>query len=257
MKNRFPNINPLTGAVVVMALVALVACTKDEQPAPEPQPEPPPVNVVTDIQPVRAATPAQIGVLDRLRGLSAAEQDVLLKQEWPNLSTTVVGWLRRDGRIKRGEKVEKVELFYGSGEADGEDRDGTIHSGNFKDELLANIVITGREKPMLIAIRCMNGMYDVVSGDIHPVGSEQTLVFVIQQGESLVNHVPFETAIHLATTFNLPIHRDRGTKMRQISAEEALQTDTNRHQVRVLVYEGDTFDLGAMTYNDKEVSLQD
>lgn len=205
------------------------------------------INVVTEISPVRAVTPAQNQLLDRLRGLPAAEQDRILREEWPTLATDLVGWLRRDGRIKGDEKIEKVTLFYGSGAARSEDAAGTIHEGRFENELLAEIVITGRKDPMLVAVRCTNGMYDVVRGDLYPVGERQ-LVFTIGQGESLVNYVSYETAIHLAVTFSLPIHKDRGSRLRQIDAAEALRTDTDRHQVRVLVYPGDTFNLGAMTY---------
>ena len=223
-------------ALALLLVIVGIACTPSSD-----------INVVTDVEPVRAATPAQQQILDSLQGLSMAKQNEILQREWPDLTTNLIGWLRQDGRIKTKEKIEKIELFYGDAHASSEDVDGTIHTGHFNDELLASIVIVDRKDPMLIAVRCTNGLYDVVKGDLHPLG-ERSLVFTIEKGQSLVDYVSFETAIHLAETFDLSIHRDRGSKRHVIDGETALETDTNLQQVRVLVYEGDRFDLGAMTY---------
>lgn len=207
----------------------------------------PNVNVVSDITPVRAATARQQDILNSLVGKPHAEQDKILQEQWPTLATDLIGWLRALGEIQNDEAIEKVELFYGSTTADGADVDGEIHTGHFNEELLAEITVTGRENPLLIAVRCTNGMFNVVRGALHPVGV-RSLEFTIGEGQSLVNYVSFPAAINIANVHGLTIQAGRGKTLHKVTAEDAIKIDTAKTLVRVIVYKGDHFDLGSMTY---------
>lgn len=232
--------HPWISAGTILGLLALLAitCTATDGSS---------TDLVNDLTPVHQVTPEQSRLIDRLENLTPTEQDEILRAEWPNLATDIVSWLRQNGRIDNVERIRSLTLFYGSGSARGEDASGTVHRGQFDGELLAEIVIAGRENPLLVAVRCTNGIYDLV-GEINTIG-RRPLVFTIEPGDSLVDHVDYEQAIWLAEEFELPIQKDRGSQRREISASEALQTDTDQHLVRVLVYAGDRFDLGTMNFS--------
>lgn len=93
----------------------------------------------------------------------------------------------------------------------------------------------------------MNGLFDIKEDNLTRVGNAAT-TFTIEKGRNLVYYVGYKQAIFLADYFDLPIIRDKGSDAEVITASEALATDTDYHQVAVIVYPKDTFDLGNMTY---------
>ena len=206
------------------------------------------VNVVRDIEPVRQTTPEQDLVLSSLEGKDPGEIKTILDREWPTLGSSIVGWLRSTNRITPSEEVTSVEYMYGSGQADGEDGQGQIHSGYFEDELLAKVTIAGRNEPLVVAVRCLNGLFRIQGDGINTI-AEDEINFTIGRRKALVDYVSYETSIYLAEYFNLPIYKGRGRSRRAVDPTEARATNTDDHQIMVLVFAGDEFDIGNMTYN--------
>jgi len=208
-------------------------------------------NLVDDLRPVKAVSEENLFVLDSLKDKTPFERKLILNHEWPSIGKDLVAWLRLSGKIDSGVEVSSIEFLYGSGEAEGEDFDGDIHKGFFEDQLIAKISIKGRDKPLFVAVQCSNGLFRLQGDGLESVYADE-LIFTIGKRKGLVDYVSFEIAISLAKTFGLPIYKGKGQNRKLISAEEALETNTDFHQVMVLVFTGDVFNLKDMTYNGKK-----
>jgi len=209
------------------------------------------VNLTEGISPVRAADSRQLLVLESLKGKTPQEIKSILDKEWPTIGADLASWLRSSGRIGVDEKISSLEFFYGSGQGSGEDSKGNVHQGYFQDELIAKVIVEGHKEPLLVAVKCSNGLF-MMTGELGLI-YEDNLAFTIARGKGLVDYVSYETSINLARSFGLPIYKGKGKNRKLIFSEEALRVDTDWHQVTVLVFPGDEFDLRTMTYNGQEV----
>lgn len=203
-------------------------------------------DVVHDIPPVRQVSSEQASLLASLKGQSPQEIKAAIEEEWPTLSSEIIAYVRTAKEIGNHEEIN-ITYLYGSSSAKGEDATGEIHDGRFDDQLVAKLEIKERKESIYIAVLCMNGLFDIKEDNLTRVGDAAT-TFTIEKGRNLVYHVGYEQAILLADYFDLPIIRGKGSNAEVITASKALVTDTDYYQVAVIVYPGDTFNLGNMTY---------
>jgi len=210
-------------------------------------------DVVRDVTPVWQLSADREEILTNLRNMPENERGTYLARTWPQLSNNIVVWLRHRSVLEKNDQVTSVKYSFGSASsAKAEDFNGTIHEGSFTGELVAYVFIKGKSEPIMVAVQCLNGMFNVI-GDFKEVYTEPyTGTFTIRPGEGLCNYVDYQTAIHIAEIFNLPIFMGKRDKPdMRITPEQAyeLEDETDRIQVTVKVYTTDVFDLNAMTYN--------
>ncbi len=205
-------------------------------------------NIVNDLTPIHQISAQHELILDSFSGKTPSEISRILSNEWPTIKQDLINWLVDTGKLASADEVTSITFFYGSGTANGEDGHGNIHSGYFQNELIAQLNLTEDAKPLLVAVKCANGLFELASSNLLTISSDQ-LRFAIGKRKCLVDYVSFETAISLAKQFNLSIYKDKGKQRHKISPEEALKTDTDNHLIQILVFPGDEFDLVNMTYN--------
>lgn len=226
--------------VVAMSVMVFYACSKKEK-----------TDVVTGIEPVRQAIGEHVATLDALRNVKPEDQAEFIKKNWPNLSRDLVASLSSRGIIKPGDKVTSINYTYGSAESvKGEDKKGKLHQGIFKDELIATIKTEKLNKPIILAVRCSNGLFDLKGKFANIFSETPETIFTITKGEGLCNHVSYDVAIDLAEKHHLALYRGKGRKERHINVAEArsLRDQTDYVNVTVGVYPGDQFNLIDGTY---------
>lgn len=213
------------------------------------------VDVVNGVTPVSTALGDIRVTLAELAQMPVEQRETRLRQEWPNLEESVVYFLRQRDRLPRDAEVERVRFFFGSMDnVRAVDGDGNMHEGYFRDQLVARVDIRGHEKPIDVIVQCLNGVMSLPEdlAALQPLGTatpEQR--FTIGPREGLVHHVDYPVAIDLAQRFNLPLYRGQHmTETARITPDQARQLEpmTDRVQVTVQVYEGDTFDLMRMSF---------
>ena len=213
------------------------------------------VDVVNGIRPASTALGNIHGYAEELARLPETERAAYLKRERPQLEEGVVYFLRHEVRRLRPEqKVGQVEFFFGSlDNAVADDGDGVQHNGYFKNQLVARVHV-GDGEPIDVLVKCLNRWF-VLPGQIEGLQSLGAGVpieqFTIGRREGLTRHVDYTVAIDLAERFNLPLYRGRTQAQRfRINPEEArsLESETDRIQVTVRVFEGDAFDLVNMKF---------
>ncbi len=212
------------------------------------------VDVVNGVPPVSRSMVSISETLATLATLPPAERGAYLERTWPHLAEDVVYFVRRQGKVPAGARVQRVEFYYGSLEGvSAESANGDRH-GYFNNQLVALVSVEGVEKPVKVIVQCLNGTFALEEDlrRLQPIGSHTPIEqFVIGPREGLVHHVDFPTAIAIAEQHNLPLYRGQTiTSRTRLTPAQArlLESQTDRLQVTVLVYEGDRFDLARGTY---------
>lgn len=212
------------------------------------------VDVVNGVSPVSRSMASIADTLAELQRLSPTERGAYLERTWPHLAEDVVYFVRRQGRIPTGARVQRVEFFYGSLENVGAESANGDRYGYFNNQLVALVSVEGIAKPFKVIVQCLNGTF-VLDEDLRrlqAIGSHTPIEqFTIGQGEGLVHHVDFPTAISIAEQHGLPLYRGHTlTSQARLTPAQArlLESQTDRLQVTVLVYEGDQFDLARGIY---------
>jgi hypothetical protein len=232
-------------AIVSLGLIQ-IACSEAEA-----------VDLVGGIEPASTAFGGNIhGYAQELARLPADQRKEYLDRARPRLEEGVVYFLRDMGRIRAGERAERVEMFFGTVEGtQATDRSGKVHRGYFKDELVARVHLSGgRTEDALV--RCLNMWLELPEHieKLQPLRDtrfNELQEFTIGRGEGLVHHVDYAVAMDLASRHNLPLYRGRVQDQRfQITVEQArgLESRTDFEQVTVGVVEGDRFDLANGTW---------
>lgn len=192
--------------------------------------------------------------LEKMAQIPESERGAYLERAWPNLPRSVTYFLRQHGKIAPNQTVGRIEFKYGSlKNVKAESRDGDRY-GYFRDQLVAVVYLEGVRDPLKVIVQCLNGTFALEDDlkSLQAVGSHTPIEqFRIARGEGLIHHVDFPTAIALAERHNLPLYR--GKKMeeaKKITPAQAreLETETDRLQVTVRVFEGDRFDLARGTF---------
>lgn len=217
------------------------------------------LNVVKDIEPVWQLDAERHQVLDDLKTIPTAQRGAYLQQRWPQLDNDLVVFLKDRGTIPSNAEVEEITYAYGSAvKVKAEDLKRFIHDGEIRNELIASVKVKGIKKPVLVAVRCLNGLFELEGDFFQEVASRNFISqFTIRRGEGLCHHVSYPVAIRLAERFKLPIYKSgRNIPEQKISVEEALvlENQTDQIQVMVRVYPQDHFDLNNMTYNGHSVN---
>lgn len=228
--------------LVVVVLLTSIACGK----------KPAGVDLARGITPVSTQFAGIRTTLEQLAALPPAQRQEVLRREYPHLETDLVYFLRRNNKLSANQRVESVEFLLGSASGiKAEDRHGVVHEGYIKDQLLAKVKVVGVNKPITVIVECLNGTFDLPGG-LQSLGrytpEEQ---FVIGPREGLIHHVDFRTAIDLAERFNLPLYRTQNMDSRNRitpAIARSMESNTDRIQVTVQVYEGDRFDLVNMRF---------
>ena len=210
----------------------------------------PGVDVVNDITPVHNWSPEKQAILDSLKNIPIANKQNFLSANWPSLSADLILFLK--GRNKIGRTAQVDSIVYKYGDAEGvkvEDASGKIHEGYFKNQLVAFIYISGKQKPLTVLVTCVNGGFQLPE-DLQYLKKDTNFEFTIEKNRGIAYYVGSnETAIYLAEFFGRPLYEGKGiNKKRLITPAQARQINTNELQITVLVYTGDYFNLNTMEY---------
>lgn len=225
-------------AMLTLSLV-FVSCSKGEE-----------TDLVNDISMRVNPSDGLIKLNNQLQdaGSPAEMAEIIGDNQW--LTGRVVSYARELEIIKQNAKVDSVVFYYGSAEAQAQDKTGKYFDGKVTDQLVAFIFHDGiKNDPAGVIVLCTNGMLAdlndftrITSGDIE---------FTIEDRQGINTYVDYETAINLAERFDLDLYRGKNmSKKNKITPATArsLQSSIDRIQVTVKVYAGDHFDLGSMTY---------
>lgn len=191
-------------------------------------------------------------LIQTLADISSAPDDqarMEIISETPSLNSKIITYAKELGQIRENAHIDSLVYYFGSAEAQAEDKSGKIFDGKIIDETVAFIYHDGSKEPFAVIVYCQNGMFGPMN-ELRRLG-RANLAFVIGKGEGLNRYVDYQTSIMLAEYFNIPIYR--GRQMNQsnlISGDEALSLESSldQLQVTVKVYQGDQFDIGKMTY---------
>jgi len=215
----------------------------------------PGVNVVRGVPPISEALSQVAQAADRMATLPVGERGAYLEQHHPHLKTDLLYYLRDMEKLSSAQEVTRVEFRYGSlQDVAAESGDGETRHGFFEDQIIALVYIQGAEFPITVIVECLNGIFTLPEQlrGLQLVGDHAPRErFTIGPREGLTHHVSYATAIDLATRFNLPLYRGRnlGAQNRITPTEaRALESQTDRVQVTVRVFEGDVFDLRRMQF---------
>ena len=210
----------------------------------------PGVDVVNDITPVHNWSPEKQIVLHALKTIPVANRQQLLSANWPSLSADLILFLKGRNKIERTAQIDSIVYKYGDAEGvKAEDAAGKIHEGYFKNQLVAFIYISGKQKPLAVLVSCVNGGFQLPE-DLQYVKKDANFEFTIEKNRGIAYYVGSnETAIYIAEFFGRPLYEGKGiNKKRLITPVQARQINTYELQVTVLVYPGDYFNLNTMQY---------
>ncbi len=226
------------GAMVILAML-LTGCGKG-------------TDVVTGHLPVSAAL-AQ--VREAIVPLPPAKRAAYMQQHFPDLGQQLVWFLREHNTLPNGATVQNVEFFAGSLEkVKAEDGNGVTNEGFFENQLVARVHIVGQQKPVDVIVSCLNGAFNLpgnlVQAGMTPLGTQTPVErFTIANGEGIVPHVGYITAVELARKHHIMLYRGKKQDpVHIISYDEALKADTDQTQITAGVKPGDKFDLIAGAY---------
>lgn len=200
------------------------------------------IDVVRGVTPVHNWDSNTTSLLDSLKNIPDKQKMTFIQKKLPHLTPALCRYVEE--RFAKT-TIDSIVYSFGSGKAQGVlDAAGARHDGVFNNELIAYIWLKPdqlKKNPVKVFVRCLNGMFEI-QGDsrLGLVPSE----FVIQKDEGLCHHLDFKTSIWLAEKFHLPLFK--GKKVRdkfKITPNQARKINTNKNQVMVLVYPGDTFRL--------------
>jgi hypothetical protein len=240
-------------AVGALAAISLGAMLMSAQPA-----EAYLVDVVRGVQPVSDHfTERAVSIQAALKELPPEKRAAYIKENYPNLDEQAVLYLERRGKLRPTDTVERVEFRFGSldsvvaetGEIDADGKPKEAR-GYFKEQLVALVFVAGRDEPFAVIMECGNGLLNHLPEDerFSVAGVfEPRIEFTVQSGESLNDHTDHETALDFAERCGLQVTRGRGKDLKTVSVAAARGLNTDEVLVRVIVYDGDRFNLRDMT----------
>lgn len=207
-------------------------------------------DVVGGIQPMEESGIGwRTEIIDSLRKLPQDQRAGFIQQNVPQLNSQLIRFLRNSGYDCN---VDSVTYLFGSGKAKGvQSGDGNTYNGYYDEQLYA--VIKGEtcfKDSLVVFVQCLNGTFSLKGKTVQNLGSYKPR-FTIEKGNGINAYVDYQTSIFLAEHFKLPVYVGRNPGIRKrISYQMAkdLEAHLGRKQVTVLVYPGDEFDLGTMTY---------
>lgn len=222
---------------ILVAAFSISACTKK-------------TDLVNGIDPMMAPDNDVIHLInDQLHNAKSKEDMKKILDANPWVAPRIVTFARNLKILKDDAKVDSVVFCWGSANAQAQDKTGKWFKGKFTDQLVAFIFHDGLPKPTGVIVTCTNGVITSLE-DLNRIGT-QSLEFTIEKGFGINKYVDFETSILLAERFNLALYKgpsiSEGTKITPDEARK-LKLSLSTVKVTVLVYPGDRFDLGKMTY---------
>ena len=200
------------------------------------------LDVVKGVTPVHVWDINTTALLDSLKQIPDSRKMAFIEKNLPHLTPELCQYI--ESRFPKV-VIDSIIYSFGSGKAKGTlDATGIRHEGVFNDELVANVYLRPNnltKSPVKVFVRCLNGTFEI-EGDrrLGPASSG----FIIKRDEGLCHHLDFLTSVWLAEKFDLPLYR--GNKMKdkfRITPAQARNMNTDKHQVTVLVYTGDEFNL--------------
>lgn len=212
------------------------------------------VDVVKGVAPISTAFASIAHANDTMASMTVGERGAYLEHTWPHLDEDLAYFLRRHGKLKSRDHIDRIEFYYGSMEDVKAESATTDRYGYFKNQLIALVWVVDTKDPISVIVECLNGTFALVDDikELDLIGSHTPLgKFIISRNEGLLHHVDYPVAMDLADRFDLPLYRGQVvTEENRITVAEAreLEATTDRLQVTVLVYEGDEFDLERMTF---------
>ncbi len=237
----------IIGGVVVALLFAALALRPTKAKA---------YDLVNGIQPVSDSMAGIRTTIEELVKLSPEQRTARLKKDYPRLEQGVVYYLHQAGKLMPTDKVTSVKFYFGSlNKARAEDKSGAVYDGYFENQLLADVAVQGRDKPVTVLVKCLNGTFLLPEDfqKLQDLGTYQvTQQFTIEPGRGLVSYVDYPVAMDLAERHGLRLYRGRRIGQNPLSVTEArlLEKETDRVQVTVAVKPGDRFNLATDTYNE-------
>ncbi len=240
MTHKFKYLAIAVFAIFVAAGTVFMACNKKTNKT----------DLVNGIDPMVAPDMDIIHLInDSLHHANGREEMKQIMDRNPWVAPRVVTFARKLGIVDANAKIDSVVFCWGSQDAQAQDKTGEWFKGKFTDQLVAFIFHDGKPAPAGVLVTCTNGVMVPLS-DLDRIGT-QSLEFTIEKGEGINSYVDFQTSIMLAERFNLSLYKGPsipGGKI--ISPDEArkLEPSLSKVKVTVLVYPGDHFNLGTMTY---------
>lgn len=207
-------------------------------------------DVVGGIQPMEESGIGwRTEIIDSLRKLPQDQRSEFIQKNVPQLNSQLIRFLRNS---RYDCNVDSVTYLFGSGKAKGvQSGDGNTYDGYYDEQLYA--VIKGEtcfKDSLVVFVQCLNGTFSLKGKTVQNLGSYKPR-FTIEKGNGINAYVDYQTSIFLAEHFKLPVYIGRDPRFRKrISYQMAkdLEVHLDRKQVTVLVYPGDEFDLGTMSY---------
>ncbi len=214
------------------------------------------VDLVEGINPMSTSMSTIAPTIDVLETKAPNERQAFLDATWPHLATDVTYFLRSNGQIPANARVARVQFRYGDlDRIHAQEAGGNQRFGYVSNQLAAVIYLIGEDKPRLFLVQCTNGMavsLDRVNAGMQDLGTHQPIEqFTIGAHKGLLHYTDWPTTFDLGRRFHLSFYRTKAqTPENLISLDEAmrLQSQTDRVQVTVRVFDGDRFDLRAGTY---------
>lgn len=224
-------------SLVIVFIFFLFSCKKDG------------VDLAKDIDPRIPPTNEVVNILSQIQNASSDEErgDIISDNEW--LTMRMISYARELNQIPKNSKIDSVVYYFGSSNAQAEDKTTKLFKGKIIEETVGFIYYDGKKDPVLIIVYCQNGTFGVIEG-LRRIRTSD-LEFVIKKGEGINHHVDYLTSIMLAEHFRLPLYRGKSiadNNLISASVARGLENQIDRIQVTVLVYPGDYFNLATMTY---------
>jgi hypothetical protein len=211
------------------------------------------IDVARGIAPMVIPSAQVVSFIDQFRQTDPSQQTALLaSNSW--LNQRLIMYARQNKYLAVDATIDSVVYHYGSSKAQAADKTGKIFKGQITDELVGFIYVKGKKDPVGVIVYCTNGTFGALSDNLRRVGTLPGN-FTILKGQGINHHVDYQTAIMLAEHFNLPLYRGRiQTDENWITPAVAknMESEIDRTQVTVKVFEGDNFNLNTMTYTRRQ-----
>lgn len=195
-------------------------------------------------------------IITELQAMPEGDRAGHMSTRYPELGASIVAQMRDRGKIRPGQRVERIEYRFGSmNGVVAEQAGGATATGHFVDQLLAVVKVAGVAKPYVVIVVCSNGLIEFPEDRLNALSSvgqqpAQSLVFTLRAGEGIATYTSFQTAINFADICKRRITKIvPGGRAEVImpTAARRLESQTNRLRVVVEAYPGERFNVADMT----------
>lgn len=207
------------------------------------------IDVVNGVEPVSDQHHVMAEqLIAELREVPEAERADYMSTRYPELGASIIAQLRERGQIPSGQTVDSIDYRFGSMDGVVAERgDGEPVEGWFEDQLLAVVHVTGQTEPVVVIVRCSNGLIDFPGDQLESMtrvggNAGQNIWITVPPGGSLAQLVGYRTAIDMAERNGRALTRTQlGGRPERISYNEAraLENATDRNFVFAPVYPGE------------------